>query len=58
MTIVNCIDCFDLLLKGFRGLYKGIMTPLVGVTPIYALCFLGFGVGKKLQTKDPNEELT
>jgi len=44
--------------EGFRGLYKGIMTPLVGVTPIYALCFLGFGVGKKLQTKDPNEELT
>lgn len=24
--------------------------PLVGVTPMYAICFLGFGIGKSLQT--------
>lgn len=24
--------------------------PLIGVTPMYAICFLGFGVGKSLQT--------
>lgn len=44
--------------EGIRGLYKGMTTPLVGITPIYAICFLGFGIGKKLQTKDPEQELT
>ena len=32
-------------------------TPIVGVTPLYAFCFLGFSVGKKLQEKHPNEEM-
>lgn len=31
--------------------------PLMGVTPMYAVCFLGFGVGKKLQQTHPDEEL-
>lgn len=31
--------------------------PLIGVTPMYAVCFLGFGLGKSLQTpKNPNGE--
>lgn len=43
--------------KGFKGLYKGMAAPLVGVTPMYAICFLGFGVGKSLQTPSkPNGE--
>ncbi len=37
-------------MKGFKGLYKGMAAPLVGVTPMYAICFLGFGIGKSLQT--------
>jgi len=31
--------------------------PIVGVTPMYAVCFLGFGIGKKLQQKHDNDEL-
>jgi len=53
-------DCATKTIKreGPFGLYKGMVTPLIGVTPMYALCFLGFGIGKKLQIKDPNEALT
>lgn len=32
--------------------------PLVGVAPIFAISFLGFGIGKKLQQSDPNEKLS
>jgi len=43
--------------EGFKGLYKGMAAPLIGVTPMYAVCFLGFGIGKQLQTpKHPNGE--
>ncbi|CAB4035918.1 Mitochondrial carnitine acylcarnitine carrier, partial [Paramuricea clavata] len=44
--------------EGFVGLYKGMATPIVGVTPLYAFCFLGFSVGKKLQQKHPDEEMS
>lgn len=45
--------------EGFFGLYKGMAAPLIGVTPMYAICFLGFGIGKSLQTpKLPNGEFT
>lgn len=31
--------------------------PLIGVTPMYAVCFLGFGIGKSLQKPaNPNGE--
>lgn len=54
---------FDCVIKtvkfeGFTGLYKGMGAPLVGVAPIFALMFMGFGFGKKIQQKDPEEELT
>lgn len=55
------LDCAKKIVKheGFKGLYKGMAAPLVGVTPMYAICFLGFGVGKSLQTpKLPNGEYT
>ena len=35
-------------LEGVRGLYKGMGAPLVGVAPIFAISFFGFGVGKRL----------
>ncbi|KAB7501992.1 Mitochondrial carnitine/acylcarnitine carrier protein [Armadillidium nasatum] len=54
------LDCALKTIKneGFLGLYKGMAAPLVGVTPMFAICFLGFGVGKKIQQKTPDEELT
>ncbi|XP_011494472.1 PREDICTED: congested-like trachea protein isoform X1 [Ceratosolen solmsi marchali] len=44
--------------EGFRGFYKGMGAPLVGVAPIFAMSFLGFGIGKRLQQNDPNEKLS
>ncbi|XP_046747396.1 congested-like trachea protein [Diprion similis] len=44
--------------EGFRGLYKGMGAPLTGVAPIFAISFLGYGVGKKIQQKSPDEKLT
>lgn len=43
-------DCFIKTVKneGPKGLYKGMGAPIVGVTPIFALSFFGFGVGKDL----------
>jgi len=32
--------------------------PLTGVAPMFAICFLGFGVGKKLQQENPTQDLT
>lgn len=33
-----------------KGLYRGMSAPLVGVTPIFALYFLGFDQGKRIAT--------
>jgi len=54
------IDCFKKTLarEGVKGLYKGMAAPLVGVTPMFAVCFFGFGLGKKLQQKGPDDILT
>lgn len=32
--------------------------PIIGVTPMFAVCFFGFGLGKKLQQKSPDDILT
>ena len=46
----NMIDCAKKSMKaeGTFALYKGMMAPLAGVTPMYALCFLGYGFGKDI----------
>lgn len=46
-------DCTKQIIKneGFLGLYKGMAAPIIGVTPMYAICFFSFTVGKKLQQK-------
>ncbi len=40
--------------EGFRGLYKGMFAPLAGVTPMFAVCFFGFNLGKEMFAKDPS----
>lgn len=47
-------DCAKKIVKkeSFRGFYKGMATPIIGVVPMYAICFSAFTIGKKLQQKD------
>ncbi|XP_060691334.1 protein kinase, cAMP-dependent, regulatory, type II, alpha A isoform X2 [Hemiscyllium ocellatum] len=54
------IDCFykTLVREGVRGLYKGMAAPIIGVAPMFAVCFFGFGLGKKLQQKNIEDVLT
>ncbi|BES89141.1 unnamed protein product [Nesidiocoris tenuis] len=50
-------DCAKKTIKqeGVRGLYKGMGAPLVGVAPIFAISFFGFGVGKRLLGSEEEE---
>jgi len=52
-------DCTSQTIRkeGVFALYKGMGAPLVGVAPIFALSFMGFGIGKKIQQKSPDEAL-
>jgi len=43
--------------EGVLALYKGMGAPLVGVAPIFAISFMGFGIGKKIQQSSPDEAL-
>lgn len=38
---------------GVLGLYKGMGAPIVGVSPIFAICFFGYNWGKRLFASDP-----
>lgn len=53
-------DCLKKTVRheGFRGLYKGMGAPLTGVSPMFALSFFGYAVGKKLQQTHAEERLT
>ncbi|PAA64126.1 hypothetical protein BOX15_Mlig027288g1, partial [Macrostomum lignano] len=57
---LGTLDCAKKTIakEGFRGLYKGMLAPLAGVTPMFAVCFFGNDLGKRLQIKDPNVPLT
>jgi len=33
---------------GLRGLYRGMTAPIVGVTPIFAVCFWGYDQGQRI----------
>ncbi|MGH0186702.1 UNVERIFIED_CONTAM: hypothetical protein FKN15_022289 [Acipenser sinensis] len=46
-------DCFKktLIKEGVSGLYRGMVAPIIGVTPMFAVCFFGFGLGKNWLTR-------
>lgn len=46
----GAMDCTRQILakEGFKGLYRGMSAPLMGVTPIFALCFWAYDLGKTL----------
>ncbi|KAL8604354.1 hypothetical protein ACOMHN_028117 [Nucella lapillus] len=44
--------------EGVKGLYKGMGAPVAGVAPIFAICFFGYGVGRRLQQSHPDQELS
>lgn len=56
----STFDCFQKTIRneGFKGLYKGMGAPLVGVAPIFAISFLGYGVGKKIFTPSDRKQLS
>ncbi|WYZ46213.1 hypothetical protein EsH8_IX_000438 [Colletotrichum jinshuiense] len=41
-----------------RGLYAGVSAPLVGVTPMFAVSFWGYDVGKSLVRSSPDAPLS
>jgi len=43
--------------EGFTALYKGMGAPLLAVAPIFAISFMGNGLGKKIQQTNPDEAL-
>ncbi|KAG0228825.1 carnitine transporter [Actinomortierella wolfii] len=49
-TYKGTIDVFkkSFQAEGFRGLYRGMATPLFSVTPIFAVSFWGYDLGKKI----------
>lgn len=58
------LDCVKQTIAkdGVRGLYRGMAAPLVGVTPIFAICFWGYDQGQKIirwaSGMSPNEKLS
>jgi solute carrier family 25 carnitine/acylcarnitine transporter 20/29 len=46
----SAMDCVKRTIarEGIKGLYRGMATPLVFVTPLFAVCFWGFDLGCKL----------
>jgi len=58
------LDCARKTIRrdGVRGLYRGMAAPLVGITPIFAVYFWGFEVGKQIaryfEGKTPDQHLS
>lgn len=48
----SSVECIKqtLVKDGPKGLYRGVLPPLIGVTPMFAVSFWGYDMGKKLVT--------
>jgi hypothetical protein len=53
----GALDCArkTIAKDGIRGLYRGIIPPLIGVTPIFATCFWGYDLGKRISQSFYNQ---
>ncbi|RHY53605.1 hypothetical protein DYB34_003425 [Aphanomyces astaci] len=49
----SATDCARKIIAkdGVKGLYRGMSAPLVGVTPIFAICFWGYDMGALIARK-------
>jgi len=49
-TYKGVVDCATKTMAegGPFALYRGVWPVLAGVTPMYAMCFFGYGIGKKM----------
>mmetsp|Transcript_195 Transcript_195/g.738 ORF Transcript_195/g.738 Transcript_195/m.738 type:complete len:307 (+) Transcript_195:49-969(+) len=52
-AFTGALDCArkTVAAEGIKGLYKGMVAPLMGVTPIFAVCFWAYDLGQKLERK-------
>ncbi|GMM33815.1 carnitine:acyl carnitine antiporter [Saccharomycopsis crataegensis] len=52
----STINAFTSIVKtdGIRGFYRGVSPPLLGVTPMFAVSFWGYDMGKKLVSSISN----
>jgi len=59
--VVDCVKQ-TVAKDGVKGLYRGMTAPLVGVTPIFAVCFWGYDQGQRIvrwtSGMQPNEQLS
>lgn len=54
---VQCVK-LTLVKDGLPGFYRGVLPPLLGVTPMFAVSFWGYDVGKKIVTSFTGKEVT
>jgi len=54
------VDCFNTTVKeeGFKGLYKGVQSPLIGLAALNSVTFLSYGQAKAWIKKNEDEILT
>jgi hypothetical protein len=54
-NFARTLTCLDLALLTcilqLRGFYRGVSAPLVGVSPIFAVCFWGYDMGMRFMVR-------